>query len=44
MTITLNPKIENLLLEQAERLGEDTNRLAEELIAEGLSRRYLINS
>lgn len=37
MTITLNPEIENRLLEQAGRLGEDANRLAEELIAEELS-------
>ena len=37
MTITLMPEIESRLLEQAGRLGEDANRLAEELIAEGLS-------
>lgn len=43
MTITLNPEIENRLLEQAERLGEDANHLAEELIAEGLSGNYLVN-
>lgn len=43
MTITLNPEIENRLLEQAKRLGEDANQLAEELIAEGLSGNYLVN-
>ncbi len=40
MTITLNPEIENRLIEHAERIGEDANHLAEELIAEGLSSGY----
>ena len=41
MTITLTPEIESRLLEQAGRLGEDANRLAEELIDYGLSSGYL---
>jgi|GEM_PF-972489 len=36
MIITINPEIERRLIEQAGRLGEDANRLAEKLIAEGL--------
>jgi len=40
LTITLNPEIENRLIEHAERIGEDANQLAEELIAEGLSSGY----
>jgi len=40
LTITLNPEIENRLIEHAERIGEDANHLAEELIAEGLSSNY----
>ena len=43
MTITLTPEIEDRLLEQAGRLGEDANRLAEDLIAQGLSDRYLVD-
>ena len=43
MTITLNPEIEIRLLEQANRLGENANRLAEELIADGLSGNYLVD-
>ena len=43
MTITLNSEIENRLLEHAERLGEDANHLAEELIAEGLSGNYVMD-
>ena len=43
MTITLTPEIENRLLEQAGRLGEDANRLAEDLIAQGLSDSYLVD-
>lgn len=43
MTITLNPEIESRLIEHAERIGEDANRLAEELIAEGLSSGYPMN-
>ena len=41
MTITLTPETECRLLKQAERIGEDANSLAEELIAEGLSNSYL---
>ena len=43
MTITLAPELESRLLEHAERLGEDANHLAEELIAEGLSSDYLMD-
>ena len=43
MTITLNSEIESRLLEQAGRLGEDANRLAEDLIAQGLSDSYLVD-
>ena len=43
MTITLTPEIESRLVEHAERLGEDANRLAEELIAEGLSGNHLVD-
>ena len=43
MTITLTPEIESRLLEEAERIGEDANRLAEELIAQGLSNGYLLD-
>ena len=43
MTITLAPELESRLLEQAGRLGEDANRLAEDLIAQGLSDSYLVD-
>lgn len=43
MTITLSPKIESRLLEQAELIGEDASSLAEELIAEGLSNSYPVD-
>ncbi len=36
MTITLTPETENRLLQQAQRIGEDVNRLAYTLIANGL--------
>jgi predicted transcriptional regulator len=37
MSITLTPKTESRLREQAERIGKDPNSLAEVLIADGLS-------
>lgn len=43
MTITLAPELEIRLLEHAGRLGEDAYRLAEDLIAQGLSDSYLVD-
>ncbi len=37
MSITLTPETENRLREQAERIGEDVDSLAEAIITEGLS-------
>ena len=37
MTITLTPKTEHLLVQQAQRTGEDINSLADALISDGLS-------
>lgn len=43
MSITLMPETENRLREQAERIGEDVNSLAEAIITEGLSYNLLAN-